>query len=298
MKTLNVDGYIVHKDDKWIYDLFEVSTVTQEDVRAFLKDADGEDIQLNIDCYGGAVWVASDMYADLRAYKGKSTANITGLSASASTVLMLGCEKVVAAPTAQFMMHLASTSTDGNRNDMMAAAAALKSVDDSIINAYELKTGLDRKTLNEIMEKATWMTVQEAKEYGFIDEITLKEGETLTKPQITAVMAMTNRIYAMAAVKPGAIQKLAKRLKNTAEEESNPLDSIFTSPNGKTYRLLADAAGDYRLGKVSNKPAADEGGIFTPKEPDNGGNSQPVTDTTQRDQFLRTKYEHMEVMSK
>ena len=258
MKTFNLDGYIVHKDEKWMYDMFGVSSVTQDDIRNFIEEAFGEEIQINIDCYGGDVWVASDIYAALRAYKGKSVANITGLSASASTVAMLGCKKVVAAPTSQFMMHLASTSAEGNRNDMTAAAERLRVVDESIINAYEIKTGLERSVLDGIMSKTTWMTAQDALKHGFIDEILLKDGEELTEPQITAIMAASSRVYNVTALNPEKMRNLAAKLKETPPKDEE------IPPN------------------------------------DNGGESQPVADTdfTQRDQYLKSKLERMEVMLK
>lgn len=271
MKKLNIDGYIVHQDDKWLYDMFGVSSITQGDIRNFLEEADGEDVQLDIDCFGGDVWIASDIYSDLRAYKGKSTANVIGLSASASTIAMLGCNRVAASPTAQFMTHLASTGAEGNYHDMEDAAARLKVCDESIINAYEIKTGLDRETLSQLMEKTTWMTAQEAKNYGFIDEITLKEGEKLSDLQVTAVMAATNRVYNIASIKPETINALSKRFKNP----------------------------------ITNEETASKGSILLPKTEevplnDNGEETQPVSDTkfTARDQYLETKYKHMEVLSK
>jgi len=214
LKKLNVEGYIVPNEDKWIYEMFGVSSISPNDLRNFLADANGEEIELRIDCFGGSVWTASDMYSDLRDYEGKSTANIIGLSASASTVMMLGCNKVIASPTAQFMMHNAQRSASGDYRDMEQAAIMLKSVNETIINAYEIKTGMKRKELAAIMNKETWMTAQEAKKYGFIDEINLKEGEILSDIQISAIMEMTGKVYNTASINAAKVHEYVKKLKN------------------------------------------------------------------------------------
>jgi len=224
LKTLNVEGYIVRNDDKWMYDLFGVSSITPNDLRNFLTDANGDEIELRIDCFGGDVWVASDMYSDLRDYKGKSTSNTIGLSASASTVLMLGCDKVIASPTAQFMMHNVQTGTQGDYRDMEQAATFLKNANETVVNAYEIKTGMDRSKLAGIMDSTTWMTAQQAKSHGFIDEISLKEGESLSDLQISAVMSMSSRAYAVASIDTMKMHEYAMKFKGDPEKPAELLN--------------------------------------------------------------------------
>jgi ATP-dependent Clp protease protease subunit len=178
-KRFDVKGYIVPDDDKWIYDLLEIGAVSHNDIKAFLEEANGEDIELMIDSPGGVVRIASDIYSELRSYAGNSTAYIMGISASASSILMLGAQKVVAFPTARVMIHNAQSAAEGDYREMEQAAVRLKKANDSIINAYQIKTGMSRKDLQDLMDKNTWMTAQEAKNYGFVDEIALKDGENL-----------------------------------------------------------------------------------------------------------------------
>lgn len=186
MKRFDMKGYIVSDDDKWFYDLLEINSVSHRDLTGFLQEANGEDIELYIDSPGGLLRVGSDLYSELRAYKGNSTAYIMGVSASASTIAMLGAEKVVAMPTSRVFIHNAQGAMEGDYRDMRKAAADLKTANESIINAYELKTGMDRAQLQTLMDKSTWMTAQEAKEYGFVDDIALKDGENLSGMQIAA----------------------------------------------------------------------------------------------------------------
>ena len=53
----------------------------------------------------------------------------------------------------------------GDTAEMQKAIEMLSSVKDSIINAYEIKTGLSRTRLSHLMDAETWMNGAEAAEY-------------------------------------------------------------------------------------------------------------------------------------
>ena len=189
MKRINIDGYIIDEQDRWVYDLFEVPYVTLGKLRAFLFDAKDSDIELVINCFGGDVWTAATAYDELRNYKGNSTARVAGVSASASSFLMLGCNKVVASPMASIMIHNSQTHAEGDYRAMEHAAEVLRSINNTIINAYEIKTGKSRDELQKYMDDETWLTAQDALELGIIDEILLKDGEKLSEIKASAVVS-------------------------------------------------------------------------------------------------------------
>lgn len=227
MKSLNVDGYIVPDEDVWIYDYFGAPSVSPGKLRAFLSDSAGEDIEIRVGtCYGGDVWSASDMYSQLRDYKGDSKAIITALSASACTFMMLGCKAVSAVPTAQMMIHLASSFAEGNHIDMEEAAQRLKTADNSILNAYMLKTKKDRAELEGLMEKSTWFSAGDMLSMGFIDSIDLKDDEKLSDMQINAVASMARKAYAAIGIDPSKMHEMALRMKQKPAEEPKNEDPV------------------------------------------------------------------------
>ena len=69
------------------------------------------------------------------------------------------------------------TAAIGNSDDMQKAAAMLDEVKDSIINAYELKTGLSRAKLAHLMDDETWMNAVKAVELGFADGILYRNSD-------------------------------------------------------------------------------------------------------------------------
>jgi ATP-dependent Clp endopeptidase proteolytic subunit ClpP len=189
MKKYYMNGVLVPKGDKWIYDLFGIQATTFEQLRDFLEEANGEEVTVYIDSPGGLITVGSNIYDALREYGGQSTAHVTAWAASAASWAMLGADKVVAAPTARFMLHNATGMAEGDYRDMEAAVGRLKNANNSFINAYQLKTGKSRAEIQAIMDKETFYVAQEALDNGFIDEIALKEGEEL-EPLIAAAMPM------------------------------------------------------------------------------------------------------------
>ena len=59
----------------------------------------------------------------------------------------------------------------GDTAEMQKAIEMLGSVKDSIINAYEIKTGLSRTKLSHLMDAETWMDANKAVELGFADDV-------------------------------------------------------------------------------------------------------------------------------
>ena len=245
MKKINVDGYIIDEQEKWMYDLFEVPCFTQSKLRAFLDDAGGEDVELIINCFGGDVWSAASMYADLRAYEGKSTSKITGISASASSFMMLGTDRVTASPMATVMVHNAQSQASGDYRAMEHAAEFLKQTNETIINAYEIKTKKSRDELAKYMDNETFLTVQDALALGIIDEIDLKEGEKITDVKQSAIAS--SRIAA--CLSPGNMHKALEKLKALQSEaaqkggflvQEKPGDGEITNENRDESQPVSD----------------------------------------------------------
>ena len=103
-------------------------------------------------------------------------------------------DEVNMSPTAQMMIHKAWTITQGNADDLSKAVDMMDATDQSIVNAYELKTGMKRDDILQMMAKSTWMTAQEAVDKGFADKILFVDEKT---PQ---VVNTTSTIVPKAAV--------------------------------------------------------------------------------------------------
>ena len=133
--------------------------------------AESGDVVVWINSPGGDCIAASQIYAMLIDYKGNVTIKIDGIAASAASVIAMAGTKVLMAPTAMMMIHNPATVAFGDHEDMQKAIDMLNEVKESIINAYEIKTGLSRAKLSHLMDKETWMNAKKAVELGFCDGI-------------------------------------------------------------------------------------------------------------------------------
>ena len=171
MTNVNVKGAIVSNDDQWIYDWFGIEATSPKSISDAIQEANGDELEVEINSGGGDVFAGSEIYTTLKAYSGNVTTKIVGLAASAASVIAMAGDKVLMSPTAQMMIHNVSTISSGDYRDMEHTAGVLKNANDTIANAYMFKSGMDKETLLSMMDNETWLTPQQALNNKLIDEI-------------------------------------------------------------------------------------------------------------------------------
>lgn len=152
-------------EDTWFGD-----EITPAMFRNELSKVSG-DLTVWLNSPGGDVFAASQIYTMLRNHKGKVTVKIDGIAASAASVVAMAGDETLIAPTGMLMIHNPSTVAFGNKEAMQKAIELLDEVKESIINAYEEKSGLSRSKIARMMDEETWLNAKKAKEMGFVDGI-------------------------------------------------------------------------------------------------------------------------------
>lgn len=155
--------------DSWLDD------VSSKNIANELKDLDVSTINLRINSGGGDVFTAIAISNLLKNHKANVIAHIDGLAASAATIITSACDKVIMPKNALFMIHNPWTVVGGEAKDMIKTAEQLDKVKNSIINTYKSKTNLEIEEISKLMDEETWLDPYEAKEKGFIDEISDEE---------------------------------------------------------------------------------------------------------------------------
>lgn len=166
-RTLYLNGTIA--EESWFDD-----DVTPAAFKAELLSGEG-DITVWINSPGGDCVAASQIYSMLMDYKGAVTVKIDGIAASAASVIAMAGTTVLMAPTALMMVHNPLTVAVGDSEEMKKAVAMLDEVKESIINAYEIKTGLSRARLSHLMDAETWLSAHKAVELGFADGLLFRD---------------------------------------------------------------------------------------------------------------------------
>lgn len=158
-RTLYLNGTIA--EESWFDD-----DITPEVFKNELLNGSGP-ITVWINSPGGDCVAAAQIYNMLMEYPGNVTVKIDGIAASAASVIAMAGTEVYMSPVSMLMIHNPMTVAAGDKAEMEHAIEMLSEVKESIINAYEIKTGLSRAKLSHYMDAETWMNANKAVELGF-----------------------------------------------------------------------------------------------------------------------------------
>lgn len=127
------------------------------------------DVLLRINSPGGDVFDGMAIYNTLRAHRGRITARVEGIAASAATLIALAAERVEMAEPSMWMVHNAWGLALGNRHDMRETADLLEKIDGQLAATYAGKTGADDDQVRRWMDEETFFTAEEALAARFVD---------------------------------------------------------------------------------------------------------------------------------
>ena len=106
--------------------------------------------------------------------------------------------------------------------EMQKAIEMLNEVKESIMNAYEIKSGLSRHKISQLMDAETWMNAKEAVKLGFADEILFRDGEK-SVPEDTAD---TEMLFSRKAVTDSLLSRLIPKKKPEANKHMVPVTDL------------------------------------------------------------------------
>lgn len=170
-----MNGEVIPSDYADVYDYLGYESINPKAIKQALNEANGSDVELEINSPGGYVDAGSEIYTALKEYPGRVIAKITGQACSAASWIALAADCVEMSPTAQMMIHRASTISIGNSDDLSSALNALDSLDQSFVDLYSQKTGLDKQEVYKLMCNTTWMNAKQAVDKGFADAIMFQD---------------------------------------------------------------------------------------------------------------------------
>lgn len=176
---------------------------------------------------GGDCVAAAQIYNMLMDYKGDVTVKIDGIAASAASVIAMAGTKVLMSPVSMMMIHNPATIAFGDTAEMQKAINMLAEVKESIMNAYEIKTGMSRTKISHLMDAETWMDAHKAVELGFADDILEREGveADVGTPEVSM-------LYSRAAVTNSLMDKIAAKCHIKAPDSGAATEQ--TTDNGRS----------------------------------------------------------------
>ena len=216
-RILELNGVIA--EESWFDDEVSPALFKQE-----LNAGEG-DITVWINSPGGDCIAAAQIYNMLMNYKGNVTVKVDGIAASAASVIAMAGTSVLMSPVSMMMIHNPMVAAFGDHTEMEKAIEMLSSVKDSIINAYEIKTGLSRAKISHMMDAETWMDAGKAAELGFCDGTLARETDA---PAPEGMM-----LYSQAAVTNSLMEKIGQKcaIKEKPEPEGRSVDELLDRLN-------------------------------------------------------------------
>jgi ATP-dependent Clp protease protease subunit len=168
---IDVRGDIISNDDKWIYDWLEWESTSPGDIKQALETKkDGEVLTVLVNSGGGSVMAGQEIYSMLHGREDVEI-EVQSLAGSAASVVAMANKSRIS-PVAMIMIHNVSMSgASGDYHDMQKNAEILKQMNAALAGAYREKTGKSEDEILKMMDRETWLTANQALEYGFVNEI-------------------------------------------------------------------------------------------------------------------------------
>jgi ATP-dependent Clp protease protease subunit len=135
----------------------------------------GKPILFVINSPGGSVDSGFAIWDQIHMISSPVTTLVTGLAASMGSVLSLAAapKKRFATPNARIMMHqpLIHGVIQGQATDLEIQAKEIIKTRNALIELYAKATGKERALIEKTIDRDTWMSVDEAKDFGLLDGV-------------------------------------------------------------------------------------------------------------------------------
>jgi HK97 family phage prohead protease len=164
----------VEDDTATVFVFDEIGGSMGVDAKKFAADLEATtapNIKLRVNSPGGAVFDGIAIHSALLHHPARVTAYVDGLAASAASFLVMAADEIVMMPGAQMMIHDASATVEGNRDDMIRWSDFLDRQSENVADLYIRVGGGTRDEWRELMLAETWMFAEEAVEMGLADRV-------------------------------------------------------------------------------------------------------------------------------
>ncbi|KIC51454.1 ATP-dependent Clp protease proteolytic subunit [Tateyamaria sp. ANG-S1] len=132
-----------------------------------------KEISMYVNSPGGEVTAGMSIYDTMQYIKPKVSTLICGMAASMGSVIAIGGEPGMrfALPNSEIMVHQPSGGSQGTAADILISARHIEKTRERLYQLYVKHAGQDYETVKQALDRDTWLTPEEAKEWGHIDEI-------------------------------------------------------------------------------------------------------------------------------
>ncbi len=137
----------------------------------------GRDIQIYINSPGGSVYAGLGIYDTMQYITSDVSTICTGIAASMAAVLMGAGKKGkrTALKHSRIMIHQPLGGTQGQASDMEITVKEIQKLKKELYDILASHSGQSFKRIEKDSDRDYWMTAEEAKAYGMVDEVLIKK---------------------------------------------------------------------------------------------------------------------------
>lgn len=240
-----------------------------------LKCKSGKPVTVRVDSYGGLVRDAIDIRRQFIDH-GNVTCVVTGMTASAATLICTGAARTLIDPCALMLIHRCSRLVDifksVNKKDidkltegLDKTSADLDNIDNAMALAYAKKTKKTCAEMLDMMDKSDWLSAETCVEIGLADALL---DEVKAKDLANAAYAnhVLSGIAAAGLTLPAErlafaayhVDEATKEPANTGKSIGQIIASLFTSSTDATAEKADADENDADENVTSEEPAAEE----------------------------------------
>jgi len=137
----------------------------------YLDSVNNDDITMYINTPGGSVSAGLGIYDTMRMIRSRVKTVCVGLAASMGSILLAAGDERQILPHAKVMIHQPLGGVSGQASDILIEAREIEKCRDILCDILTAHSGKDRETVFKDMDRNYWMTAEEAKEYGLVDQV-------------------------------------------------------------------------------------------------------------------------------
>lgn len=138
-----------------------------------LKDLGKIDtLNVRVNSPGGDVFEGLAIFNQLKRHPANVIIDVDSLAASIASVIVMSGDTINMAKNAMIMIHDPFAISAGTADDLRRQADLMDTVKGTLVQTYADRTGMDAAELSNLMTAETWMTADEAKANGFVDNVT------------------------------------------------------------------------------------------------------------------------------
>lgn len=186
-----------------------------------LKKIASKNINVHINSMGGDVGEGLAIYNTLKNSGKNVTTYCDGFACSAASVVFMAGSERVMSKESLLMIHNAWMITAGNADQLRKDADDLEKISETMSNAYLEGTSISKDELKTLLENETWISADEAKEYGFATKVS--GGEESDSPKMSAMASVKAKLTMpdiATKVSEKVIEALEQKMAEKKEEKA------------------------------------------------------------------------------